>query len=282
VVGGCVVAFWITHREEAPVTHRKRFMVFSDEFVRSVTEPQYKQLLLQFRGQILSPNDPLAVAVEGVGRRIAQAAGLGHLDWKFHVIDTPQANAFVTPGGKVFVFKGLFKVTKSPDDLAAVLGHEVGHVVARHIAEDMSKNMFRIVPMLLVGWVLNFDPRLLDVFYTYFIRLPSSRTHETEADYIGLQLMAQACFDPSASPIVFQRLGKLAGDSKVLSYLTTHPAPSDRARKLQEWLPHAMAIYQDSCARISGHLPVQTLEKAAYFEIQPGEELEIPARRRRS
>lgn len=128
------------------------------------------------------------------------------LKWEFVVVDQPDANAFVVPGGKVVVFTGLERMLND-EELAAVMAHEVSHVVARHQAERMTQTgvyqMLRIFMYLMFGLSIPYE-----VFSVGFF-LPHSRQAETEADLIGLRLMAHACFDPRASVTMLQKLGRL-------------------------------------------------------------------------
>lgn len=161
-------------------------------------------------------------------------------------------NAFVIPGGKIFVFSGLLPVTQNEDGLAAVLGHEIGHQVARHIAEKMSFNpILQIVQFaVLYGLTsLNVPPDLAfglgNSFTSVLLDNPYSRMHETEADHIGLLLMAQACFSPREAVHLWERMSK-AGGSGPPQFLSTHPSNENRIVKIQGWMQEAIAKQESS------------------------------------
>ncbi len=218
----------------------------------------FAQVLQQYRGRVLPPGHPAARAVSRVGRRIAtraselgglgvpgQVAHLGGLDWTFTVIDSPEVNAFVLPGGHVCVFSGLLGLFRSDEELAAVIGHEVAHVVARHGAEKASSKMALGAAQLALLALFDMT-QLLSAALLLGVELPHSRAMENEADAIGLQLMAGACYDPQEAPGAFARLGQVGGGARPPTYLSTHPAPADRSERLQQLLPAARRVFEDA------------------------------------
>ncbi|CAN0395624.1 unnamed protein product, partial [Ectocarpus sp. 8 AP-2014] len=184
--------------------------------------------------------------VERVGKRIAEASGLKGCTWEFIVVRDENMNAFVLPGGKVVVFTGLLEVTPNEDALASVLGHEVGHVVANHAGEKLSKSFLKEGLLLLLFAVTGFE--YFDVarsIGSLVFDLPNSREMEREADFIGLQLMSKACFDPHEMPETFGRMEattKEKGISKGPAYLSTHPADAERIAKQKEWMDSAIQV----------------------------------------
>ncbi|KAJ3292521.1 hypothetical protein HK104_005219 [Borealophlyctis nickersoniae] len=148
-------------------------------------------------------------------------------------------------GGKVFVFTGIIPIVQDEDGMAAVLGHETAHQIARHSAEKLS-----YMKILLVGQVLLsvfFDTSFLvnKMLLEFGLLLPFSRKMEAEADYIGLKLMAQACYDPRAAIRLWERM-KQAHKMQPPAYLSTHPSTEYRIKKIKEWLPEALETYQNS------------------------------------
>ena len=163
------------------------------------------------------------------------------------------ANAFVLPGNHIFVMTGLFKYVQTEDELAAVLGHETAHNVARHAGEKMSGS---IVVSLVARLSLLFDPSgvvfaILVPAASVFRELPNSRTQETEADEIGLTISARACYDPRAAKRVFEKMKAGTGNGPP-QFLSTHPSPDSRIANFDEWLPTAMREYEtnDRCLSI--------------------------------
>nr|BCG50319.1 metallo peptidase-like protein [Beta vulgaris subsp. vulgaris] len=153
------------------------------------------------------------------------------LNWEVLVVNEPVVNAFCLPGGKIVVFTGLLKHFKSDAELATIIGHEVGHAVARHSAEQITKNMwFAILQLILYQFIA---PDFANAMSNLLLRLPFSRKMEIEADYIGLLLMASAGYDPRIAPQVYEKLGKISGESSSLTeYLSTHPSGKKRAQLL--------------------------------------------------
>lgn len=172
-------------------------------------------------------------------------------------------NAFVLPGGKVFVYSGILSVADTDDRLAAILGHEIAHNLARHTAESMSKYYFIQEPL---RWMVIFLDQAIglgglghivwNLFIGPAVLLPASRAQESEADYIGLMMMAKSCYDPSQAVTVWecmQRAEKASG-AQMPEWLSTHPANSTRIAKMQEWLPKAQEKRSEyGCAIASGN-----------------------------
>ncbi|KAK4794726.1 hypothetical protein SAY86_012720 [Trapa natans] len=167
------------------------------------------------------------------------------LNWEVLVVNDPVVNAFCLPGGKIVVFTGLFEHFKTDAEIATIIGHEVGHAVARHVPETITKNMwFAIMQLILYQFIM---PDLVNTMSTLLLRLPFSRRMEMEADYIGLLLMANAGYDPRKAPTVYERLGKVTGDSALKDYLSTHPSGKKRAQLLAQAkvMEEAVAIYRE-------------------------------------
>lgn len=172
------------------------------------------------------------------------------LDWEVTVFKDDSANAFALPGGKMGVHTGLFKAAKNQDQLAAVLGHEVGHVLARHGNERVSTNLaaqtgLQIATVMVGGSTARKTAVMaaLGLGAQVGVLLPFSRKHETEADLIGLKLMARAGFDPRESAALWQNMDKLGGD-KPPELLSTHPTSSRRIHDLNSHMSEAMVLYE--------------------------------------
>lgn len=177
-----------------------------------------------------------------------ETSHLEGLNWEILVVDEPVVNAFCLPGGKIVVFTGLLEHFRTDAEIATILGHEVAHAVGRHSAEGMTKNLwFAILQLVLYQFIM---PDIVNTMSTLFLRLPFSRRMEMEADYIGLLLMASAGYDPRVAPRVYEKLGKLTGDSKLRDYLSTHPSGKKRAQLLAQAkvMEEALNIYRDVLA----------------------------------
>ncbi|MFT3828776.1 MAG: M48 family metallopeptidase [Opitutaceae bacterium] len=192
--------------------------------------------------------------VQRVGARIAPAVGrdLPNAEWEFVVFESEQVNAFALPGGKVGVYTGLLALAGSDDELAAVMGHEIAHVSARHGAERTSQQLG--AALLGVGVTVATD----DAKYRDQIRLAYglaatgtvlkySRDHESEADHIGLLYMARAGYDPAAAIGFWRKMAaKSKGGSWMPEWLSTHPSDETRIRQLEAWLPEVRPVYEAS------------------------------------
>ncbi|OWZ31902.1 mitochondrial metalloendopeptidase OMA1 [Cryptococcus neoformans] len=164
-------------------------------------------------------------------------------EWEVYVIDDKKTkNAFVLPGGKIFVFTGILPVSANDDGLATVLGHEIAHQVARHPAERMS-SMKVLFALGLLLETLGLDVGVSRLLLTFMLQLPNSRKNESEADFIGLRLMSRACFDPTESSKMWQRMSASEGGKGLsVDFLSTHPANAKRIKQLENWMPEAQQI----------------------------------------
>lgn len=182
------------------------------------------------------------------GQDKGKQSSTGHLEglnWEVLVVNEPVVNAFCLPGGKIVVFTGLLEHFRTDAEIATIIGHEVAHAVARHSAEGITKNLwFAILQLILYQFVM---PDVVNTMSNLFLRLPFSRRMEMEADYIGLLLMASAGYDPRVAPKVFEKLGKVSGDSAMRDYLSTHPSGKKRAMVLSQAkvMEEALLIYRE-------------------------------------
>ncbi|MEZ5581536.1 MAG: M48 family metallopeptidase [Candidatus Competibacteraceae bacterium] len=187
-------------------------------------------------------------------------AGLGGKPWEVAVFRDKNPNAFALPGGKIGVHTGLLKVARNQHQLAAVIGHEVGHVLANHANERVSQQLAVQGGLGAVGSLAgNVDPGTqqallqgLGLGAQFGILLPFSRAQETEADIIGLDLMARAGYDPRESLALWQNMARATG-GQVPQFMSTHPSHGTRSRTLQEQMGRAMQTYQT--ARAQGRQP---------------------------
>jgi len=198
--------------------------------------------------------------VHRVGRKIAEAANKPENQWEFAVIqDDKMVNAFALPGGKVAIFTGILKTTKDDAGLATVMGHEVAHALQRHGVERMSRSILdQIAQLGALGAAASGHTNagaiqgLLGA-YGVNVSLPFNRKQESEADYIGLRLMAQAGYDPREAVPFWERMsgcprqmiGKLCFRSQqaIPEFLSTHPSDLTRINQIEAWLPEALQYY---------------------------------------
>lgn len=231
--------FYFSNLETVPVSGRTRFNVYGPESVRKAGEMEYRRLLyeLESKGVRLLPDwDPRTVRVRRVMRRLIPFSGLADEegdDWEVFVVDDPRtANAFVLPGGKVFVFSGILPLARNDSGLATVLGHEIAHNLAGHVGERLSQDIgasIVLYSLVILGGVFGLGPLIMHVFGSRFLDVafgfPMSRLQESEADYIGLMMMAEACYDPAEAVHFWARMERVAGQD-VPEWMSTHPTVS--------------------------------------------------------
>ncbi|KAI1454522.1 hypothetical protein F4805DRAFT_321001 [Annulohypoxylon moriforme] len=251
------VVFYFSNIQTVPVSGRRRFNCFSDETVEAASKAQVKRLIWEVErsgGRFLSDWDPRVIMVKRVMRKLIPVSGMEDADWEIRVIDDPRTvNAFVLPGGKVFVFSGLIPIARNEDGLAAVLGHEIAHNLAGHVAERMSGqigvNALLYSAILLTGGLAMFGTHfiggaILDLLFSR----PMGRMQEREADYIGLMMMAEACYDPREALGFWKRMER-AQQGEPPEWLSTHPSSFNRIQKIGEWVPKALEKMQESDCR---------------------------------
>ena len=237
---GLALAGLLAACESAPVTGRHQLILLPESQDAQMGLQAYQEIKKQEKVS----NDPqLNQEVQQVGKRIAAVSGHPDWDWQFTVFQNDDPNAFALPGGKVGVNTGLFKVAKNDAQLATVLGHEVGHAIARHGAERVSQGMLTQLGEIGIGIETGIPPELSSQLANVLITLPYSRTQESEADHIGLILMAKAGYDPRQAIELWQNFQKLGG-GKPPEFLSTHPSEGTRIQRLQELMPEALAIYE--------------------------------------
>ncbi|MEQ1794341.1 MAG: M48 family metallopeptidase [Nitrospira sp.] len=249
----------------APGTARDQLIFFSEEKEMEFGLGAYREVLRQAR---LSENTEINEMVQRVGQRIAKAANKPDYQWEFAVIDDDKmVNAFALPGGKVAVFTGILKHTKSEAGLATVMGHEVAHALQRHGVERMSRSIIdQIAQLGAIGAAVGAHGgggAIAGALGAYGVNvsLPFNRKQESEADYIGLRLMAEAGFDPHEAVPFWERMsgcprqmiGKLCfrAQQAIPEFLSTHPSDATRINQIEAWLPEAMQHYRGPSAPVT-------------------------------
>jgi predicted Zn-dependent protease len=228
---------------------RRQLKLVSDEQMNQMGVTSFTQL----KQKTPETKDAKASAyVTCVARNITAVMEPG-VQWEVRTFDDKAVNAFALPGGKIGVYTGLLKVASTQDQLAAVIGHEVAHVIAGHSSERVSESMAAELGLTVVQASTGVNAEMLGVATSVFFLLPHSRTHESEADLLGLDYMAKAGFDPRASITLWQNMRQASGGNKPPEMLSTHPAEETRIRMLEQRLPIAMPLYEQ--ARAQGRKP---------------------------
>ncbi len=247
---------------KAPGTARDQFIYISPEKEIAMGVSAFRDIL---RSAPLSTNPETNDLVHRVGRRIADAANKPEYHWEFAVIEDPHTiNAFCLPGGKVAVFTGILPITKDEAGLATVMGHEVAHALERHGAERISRGILEQIAQLgtmaaaASGAINPAVMQGIQSAYGVGVSLPFNRKQESEADYIGLQLMAKAGYDPREAVPFWERMSgcprKMIGTlcfrsaASMPEFLSTHPSDVTRINQIEAWLPNAMQYYHPGSA----------------------------------
>ena len=227
----------------APYTGRSQLMLVSESDEVASGQMAYREIL---RDSVTTSNPEALRMVRTVGERIAAAANKPDYRWEFRVINDPETvNAFCVPGGKVAVYTGIFPIARDEAGLAVVLGHEVAHALLRHAGERMSQAEVLGAGMALAG-ASGINPAILQalgVGASVGVILPFSRSQESEADHVGLILMAKAGYDPRVALEVWDRMGRQE-KSAPPAFLSTHPGYETRVKQLESFMPEALSYYQ--------------------------------------
>ncbi|MGE0225857.1 MAG: M48 family metallopeptidase [Acetobacteraceae bacterium] len=218
-----------------------------------VPESQVQALGLQTWAQIrartpLSQDQRRQGIVRSIADRLLRAEGRDPSRWEVALFASPQVNAFALPGQRIGVFEGMFRVAENPHQLAAVIGHEIGHVVAKHSQSRMNAEAWKTLGLQVINVALGLSnvryaneiAAVLGAGAEFGLLLPYSRGQELQADRLGLFTMAAAGFDPAQAPKLWQRMDQLV-PQRGPTFLATHPAPAARIEALEALVPQARA-----------------------------------------
>lgn len=235
-----------------PVTGESHRVGMSTQQEAALGLQSYRQILSQ---EQVVPSGPEVELVTRVARRLATAVGEDGkgFQWEVSVLNDPQQNAFCLPGGKICVYTGILPIAKTEGGLAAVMGHEMSHAIARHGSQRiLQQQMTQTAMMGLRGSMsdMSYEQQrtlmgLLGAGAQYGLILPFSREHESEADYMGTMYMARAGYDPHEAVELWKRMNSAsAPGQQPPQYASTHPSHGTRIRQLEEWMPKFMAEYE--------------------------------------
>jgi predicted Zn-dependent protease len=240
-----------TTKESAVGVDRRQHMMVSAESVNQSAEKAYQDILSQAQKQNALDKDPATVArVKQIAARLIPATGALRPDapgwkWEIHVLSSKEVNAWCMPGGKIAVYTGLIDQVKPTDaELAAVMGHEIGHALREHGREQASQQMIEQVGVGILGALTGVNTQLAQTIADVTISLPHSRQDETEADRIGVELMARAGYDPHEAINLWQKMSKLAGSGQPPQFLSTHPSNESRIADVSQDANKVMPLYQ--------------------------------------
>lgn len=243
-----------------PITGRKQLSFIPQGQLLTLSDQNYKEVLSQSR---ISSDSNWNATVNRVGQKIAASAEtfmrengmeseIKNYKWEFNLIDDPKTvNAFCMPGGKIVIYTGILPVAQDEIGLATIMSHEVAHAIANHGGERMSQQLLVQLGGLSLEQAMKSKPAATQkiMMQAYGagtqvgVLLPYSRSHESEADHIGLILMARAGYDPSKAVAFWERMNALSG-GKTLEFLSTHPATSRRISDINREIPEAKKYYK--------------------------------------
>ncbi len=263
---GYAAFYWFSNRVVDPYTGEKVLIdnAISVDEEKALGLQAYQEILSQERP--VDPNSAIARDVKQIAQRliakvpeveaaIAQERGTQpsgnwkSFDWDVNVIESEQANAFCLPGGKMAVYTGLIPVAKNADAVAVVMGHEIAHALLRHGAQRMSQQKLTQIGQM-AGAMSGMDPQQQQMVMAamgYGYLLPYARTHETQADEVGLMLAAAACFNPQEAVPLWERMSEHGGGQAPPEFSSTHPNPGTRIQNLTALMPKALEYRQRFC-----------------------------------
>lgn len=223
---------------KAPVTQRSQLVLLSDAEEKSLGQSSYNEFLAQAK---ISKDLAASQRVTKIGQKIAAVANRDDFDWEFTLVESKEINAFCLPGGKVVVYTGILQVAQNDDQLATVMAHEIAHALARHGAERMThQQIANMVQEISTAVVIAKAPEYKEGFNLayglgtqYGVMLPYSRSHEHEADEIGVHLMYKAGYNIDEAVKFWQNMKKFKGKSQP-EFLSTHPSDTNRIKKIDK------------------------------------------------
>jgi len=259
LVTAIVTLFFIQSCSSVPLTGRSQLNMIPSNEMLTMSFQQYDQFLKENK---LSTNQAEVNKVKQTGIKIKQAverymadnnlsSRLNGYKWDFNLVEDDQVNAWCMPGGKVVVYTGILPVTKDETGLAVVMGHEIAHAIAEHGNERMSQELLRQFGAVGLMVAMKDEPVQTQALWMgvygvgteLAVMLPYSRTHESEADHLGLIFMAMAGYNPNSTVEFWQRMAAKGGGSPP-EFLSTHPSYNTRIENLKNWIPEAMKYYQ--------------------------------------
>lgn len=228
-------------------TGRKQLMIISEGQELQLGAEAYKEVLSKEK---IAKDARMTAVVRRVGKRIAAVSNRPHFEWEFNLIESDQINAFCLPGGKIAVYTGILPIMDNEAGMAAVMGHEVAHAVARHGGERVSQKLGVAIAMEVAAHGMGgaspetqkITMSALGAGVNVGLLLPFSREHELEADELGLLFAAKAGYDPREAVRLWERM-EAAGKKKPPEFLSTHPSEAHRIDDLEMLMPRAMQYY---------------------------------------
>ena len=243
---------FLTSCTSVSITDRKQLMILGDDVIYPEAFKAYKDFKSKTKliesgkelDDINKVTNKLKTAIKNYYKSEEKKDPTSNFAWEVVLVDNKEVkNAWCMPGGKMAVYSGILEIANNEGSLGALMGHEIAHAVARHGSERASQGLIldlgtMAVEKLLIGRPLTGDSRkLYDYFTTFGVMLPFSRSHEAEADYLGLVFMHFAGYDLDESYKMWERMDKLNSGNRTPEFLSTHPSSKTRIQNIKKWIP---------------------------------------------
>ena len=235
---------------------RNQLLVVSNQQVQQLSNQAFQQEIAAARAKGLLDTNPAQLArLQKISQRLIAQTGAYRSDarqwpWEVHVIKSNELNAHVFPGGKIVFYSGIIdRLSLTDAEIAAIMGHEMAHALREHTRERLSREVATQTGIGIAASVLGLSQgqaQLAGLAVDLGISRPHSRTQETEADLMGLELMARAGYDPNAAISLWRKMQSASGRGEPPQFLSTHPVSSTRIATIQSLLPRVMPLYQQS------------------------------------
>ena len=235
--------------------NRKQLLLVSSDEVMNLASKSYQQTLFQARQKgVLDVNASQLARLKRIANHLipqtsVYRTGATKWQWEVHIIQAETMNAYVMPGGKIVFYSGIIDNLKLTDaEIAAIMGHEMAHALREHSREKLSRSMATggVISIASAAFGLSAgQAQVAQLAGDVGLSLPHSRTQESEADKIGLELMARAGYNPNAAVSLWQKMQAKSGSSGP-QFLSTHPSSSNRIKQIQDLLPAVTPLYNAS------------------------------------
>lgn len=244
-----------------PLTGRKQLNLIPNSEIMAMSFSQYDEFLKENK---LSTNKTQTDLVKKVGNKISAAvedyfrqngmsSQLKGFNWEFNLVADDTPNAWCMPGGKVVFYEGILPITQTEAGIAVVMGHEIAHAVAKHGSERMTQQLATQMGGMALDIAMSNKPeQTRAIYHTAYglttqvgVLLPYSRTHEAEADRLGLIFMAMAGYNPNEAVSFWQRMDNLSSGANTPAFLSTHPSNKKRIANIQKQLPEALKYFKN-------------------------------------